>query len=199
MPRLTFWYEFASTYSYLAAARIELLADDAGVAVDWRPFLLGPIFGAQGWTTSPFNLYPAKGANMWRDMERQVAKYRLPPLIRPKEFPQNGLLAARIATLGAKAEWGPGFTYAVYDAQFARGLNIADMDVLAQLLSGLGQDGAGLITQAKTDQAVKDELRATNEEAVSLGLFGAPSFTTEDGELFWGNDRLEDALAWVSR
>ncbi len=67
---LTFWYEFASTYSWLAAERIEALAVQAGVEVAWRPFLLGPIFAAQGWTSSPFNLFPAKGRNMWRDMER---------------------------------------------------------------------------------------------------------------------------------
>ena len=70
MPRLDFWYEFASTYSYLAAMRIEPLAKAAGVEVRWRPFLLGPIFKAQGMTTSPFNLYPLKGKHMWRDMAR---------------------------------------------------------------------------------------------------------------------------------
>jgi 2-hydroxychromene-2-carboxylate isomerase len=69
-PKLTFWYEFASTYSWLAAERIEALAAAADVEICWRPFLLGPIFVAQGWNPSPFNLYPAKGSNMWRDMER---------------------------------------------------------------------------------------------------------------------------------
>src|SRR5436190_24112129 len=68
--KLEFWYDFASTYSYLSAMRIEALAAAAGVGVAWKPFLLGPIFGAQGWTTSPFNLYPAKGRNMVRDIER---------------------------------------------------------------------------------------------------------------------------------
>ena len=67
---MEFWFEFASTYSYLAAERIEGVARVMEVEVRWRPFLLGPIFAAQGWTTSPFNLYPAKGANMWRDIER---------------------------------------------------------------------------------------------------------------------------------
>jgi len=102
-PRLTFWFEFASTYSYLAAARIEPMAKMAGVEVAWRPFLLGPIFQAQGWKTSPFNLFKAKGENMWRDMERQVQKYGLPSPMRPDEFPQNGLLAARLATIGLRA------------------------------------------------------------------------------------------------
>ena len=61
-PRLDFWFEFASTYSYPAAMRIAELAHARGVSVRWRPFLLGPIFKAHGWTTSPFNIYPAKGA-----------------------------------------------------------------------------------------------------------------------------------------
>lgn len=198
MPRLTFWYEFASTYSYLAAMRVEALAVEAGVDVAWRPFLLGPIFQAQGWTTSPFNLYPAKGANMWRDMDRQAQKYGLPPLARPDTFPQNGLLAARLATFGGDEGWGPAFTRAVYTAQFAEGRDIGDEAALHTILIELGLDADAALTRAKTDQAVKDRVRATTEEAVALGIYGAPSFTADDGELFWGNDRLEDALSWVT-
>lgn len=199
MARLTFWFEFASTYSYLAAARIEPLAEEAGVEVIWRPFLLGPIFRAQGWETSPFNLYKAKGENMWRDMARQAQKYGLPPLTRPDEFPQNSLLAARLATFGVGASWGPDFVRSVYAAEFAEGLNIGDEAVLAGRLNALGLDGPALIEQAKADQTVKDRLRATTEEAAALGIYGAPSFTAQDGELFWGNDRLEDAMEWVGR
>ena len=70
-PVLDFWYEFASPYSCLSALRIEELADEAGVTLRWRPFLLGPIFAAQGWNTSPFALYPSKGRYMWRDTARR--------------------------------------------------------------------------------------------------------------------------------
>src|SRR4051794_33017522 len=77
-PVLDFWFDFASTYSYLAAARIRPLAAAAKVQVRFRPFLLGPIFKAQGWDTSPFNLYEAKGRYMWRDMERLAAELSLP-------------------------------------------------------------------------------------------------------------------------
>ncbi|MFZ2144194.1 MAG: DsbA family protein, partial [Xanthobacteraceae bacterium] len=69
-PVLNFWFEFASTYSYPAMMRITSLADAAGIALKFRPFLLGPVFKAQGWETSPFNLYVSKGRNMWRDLER---------------------------------------------------------------------------------------------------------------------------------
>lgn len=103
---IDFWYDLASTYSYLAAFDIEAKAAAAGVEVVWRPFLLGPIFKAQGWETSPFNLYQAKGRYMWRDLERRAARQGLPPIQRPSAFPQNGLLAARVATVGAKRTWG---------------------------------------------------------------------------------------------
>ena len=135
---------------------------------------------------------------MWRDMERQMQKFGLPSLMRPDEFPQNGLLAARLATIGISASWGPAFVRAVFVAQFADGRDIADELVLAECLEALGQDGPSLIARAKSDQAVKDQLRRTTEDAQAKGLYGAPSFTTDDGELFWGNDRLEDALAWAA-
>src|SRR5438477_4537937 len=96
---LNFWFDFASSYSYLAAARLRPLAQAAGVRVNFRPVLLGPIFKAQGWDTSPFNLYPAKGRHMWRDLERLCADLSL-PLRRPDPFPQLSLLAARVALVG---------------------------------------------------------------------------------------------------
>ena len=95
-PQLVFWFDFASTYSYLSAMRIEDLARDAGVEIKWMPFLLGPIFQAQGWGNSPFNIYPAKGKYMWRDMERLCAVRGL-PFKRPSIFPQNSIRAARVA------------------------------------------------------------------------------------------------------
>ena len=101
LPVLDFWFDFASTYSYPAAMRLHALAGEAGVAVRFRPILLGPIFKAQGWDTSPFNLYAAKGNYMWRDVERVCASLGL-AFQRPEPFPQNGLLAARVALVGAR-------------------------------------------------------------------------------------------------
>src|ERR1700730_18764383 len=113
MAQLQFWYEFASNYSYLSAMRIEELAREAGVEVDWRPFLLGPIFKSQGWHTSPFNLFPAKGRHMWRDVERICAELKL-PFRRPDPFPQASLLAARVALVGLGDDvWGKDFCLAV--------------------------------------------------------------------------------------
>nr|WP_255616615.1 2-hydroxychromene-2-carboxylate isomerase [Microvirga puerhi] len=194
-PSLEFWYEFSSTYSYLSAMRIADAAENAGVTVVWRPFLLGPIFGAQGWNTSPFNLYPLKGRYMWRDMEREAARLRL-PFCRPTPFPQNSLLAARVALLGIDKGWTPDFTRAVFAAEFGKGRNIGDPVVLAEILTAIGIAPETALAEAETE-ANKARLRRAEEEAQSRGFFGAPTFLAEDGEMFWGNDRLEQALAWA--
>jgi 2-hydroxychromene-2-carboxylate isomerase len=194
-PDFEFWYEFGSTYSYLSASRIEDLAHTAGVAVSWRPFLLGPIFKEQGWEDSPFNVYPAKGRYMWRDMERLCAKYGV-PFARPSSFPRNGLLATRVACLASAGfePWLPNFVRAVFRANFAEDREIGDAVEIRSILDELGQPGAELVEQAQTPDN-KQRLHKHTQRAIELGIFGAPSFVT-GGELFWGNDRLEDALAW---
>lgn len=194
---IDFWYEFASTYSYPAAMRVEKVAKAADLAVRYRPFLLGPIFGAQGWKNSPFNIYPVKGRYMWRDMERICEAEGLPLKLPPVRFPQNGLKAARIAMVGEAQGWIGAFTRAVYTANFAEQRDIADDATLALILSKLGVNPEATVEAANT-QENKDRLKAQTEEAVARGLFGAPSFTVGD-ELFWGNDRLEQAVAWAAK
>ena len=194
---LDFWFEFASTYSYPAAMRVAEAAAARGVTVRWRPFLLGPIFMAQGWDNSPFNLYPVKGRYMWRDLERICTGLAL-PFTRPSVFPQNTLMASRVALVGLAQGWGEDFCRAVYAAEFGDGRDIGKPDAIAGVLSGLGQDAQAVMTEAQSD-AIKGGLRAQTEEASRLGIFGAPSFVTPDGELFWGNDRLDAALDWAGR
>jgi 2-hydroxychromene-2-carboxylate isomerase len=189
---IAFWYEFGSTYSYLTASRIEEIARAANVAVRWRPFLLGPIFAKLGWNDSPFNLQPAKGRYMWRDMERLSAGYGL-PFLRPSVFPRNGLRAARIAVLAEAEGWCPDWTRTVFAANFAQDADIAGTTVLAGLLEVLGQDPGRVLNEADAP-ANKERLRAQTAEAEEAGIFGAPSFVVA-GELYWGNDRLGDALA----
>ncbi len=196
-PTLEFWYEFASTYSHLAAHRIEAAAEAAGVSVRWRPFLVGPLFASQGWTTSPFNLFPAKGRNMWRDLERQAASYGLPPITKPDPFPQNSLNAVRVALFGQDQEWLVPFSKAVFSASFSQGRSISEPSAIVAILDSLGLDGTQVLKAAASD-ANKTKLRVAVEEARSRGIYGAPTFLTDDGELFWGNDRLEQALAWAS-
>jgi 2-hydroxychromene-2-carboxylate isomerase len=191
-PTLEFWFEFASTYSYPAAMRVEARARAEDLAIEWRPFLLGPIFQAQGWNDSPFNVYPVKGRYMWRDLERVCAKERL-TLQRPSRFPRPSLVAARVACIGAREPWGPTFVRAVYSANFAADREIGDAAVIADVLTEIGVDAPTTLARAESPD-VKAALRANTDEAIALGIFGAPSFVVA-GELFWGNDRLDDALA----
>jgi len=192
--KIDFWFEFASTYSYPAAMRLERVAAAKGVTVSWRAFLLGPLFREQGWNDSPFNLYPAKGRYMWRDLER-ICQTDGIPFRRPSTFPRNGLLAARLASRFAKAPWLPAFVRAVYRANFENDLDISSADVVADCVAQAGEDPTGILKEAQTSEA-KAALRSQTEEAARLGIFGAPSFVI-GRELFWGNDRLEAALAWA--
>src|SRR6267378_152334 len=172
-PILDFWFDFASTYSYLAAARIRPLAAEAKVQVRFRPFLLGPIFKAQGWDTSPFNLYEAKGRYMWRDMERLAAELSL-PFRRPDPFPQNSLLPARVALVGLAKGWGEDFSVSVYNAEFVEDGRIDDPRTLAEILSRMNVDADAALEAAQSDH-IKSRLRAEVEAAQQLGVFGAPS------------------------
>jgi len=194
MAQAEFWYEFASSYSYPAAMRVEALAAERGVSLAWRPFLLGPLFALHGWRDSPFNLFPAKGRYMWRDLERICGALGL-PLKRPESFPQNSLLAARIA-LTLDDALRPAFSRAVYRAEFGEGRPIDAPATLGSLLAEIGVAPESLIARAVAD-ANKAALKAQTARAIALGLPGAPCLTTADGEVFWGNDRLEQGLDWA--
>jgi 2-hydroxychromene-2-carboxylate isomerase len=193
---MEFWFEFASTYSYPAAMRIGKLASEAGAPLEWRPFLLGPIFAKQGWDTSPFNIYAAKGNYMWRDLERTCDELGI-AFRKPTVFPRNGLLAARIACTFAEAPWVGDFVRGVYVANFARDEEISDPTVLGSLLSNLGHDASAIVESAQASGA-KAMLRAQTDKAVEYGIFGSPTVRV-DRELFWGNDRIEAALRWHAR
>lgn len=193
---IDFWFEFASTYSYLSAGRIERLCAQKGVRANWKPFLLGPIFKEQGMEDSPFNLFPAKGKYMWKDLERRCKKYDL-PFERPDKFPQNGLKAARIVVAFSGSEWIHEFTRRVYLAEFSRKKDIGETETLSEILKQLGQSSDNILEKSES-QENKSALRENTETAKSLGIFGAPSFIVR-GELFWGDDRLEDALEFLIR
>jgi 2-hydroxychromene-2-carboxylate isomerase len=194
--KVEFWFEFASTYSYPAAMRIEAQAAKSGVHVMWRPFLLGPIFQQQGWNDSPFNIYQAKGRYMWRDLERVCESQEI-PLRKPSVFPRNGLLAARVVCAHSEEAWAPSFVRAIYRANFVDDADISSPAVVEQCLTSVGQNAAAILAAAQTP-AAKEKLKSQTAEAMARGIFGAPSFVVDD-ELFWGNDRLEDALAWARR
>jgi 2-hydroxychromene-2-carboxylate isomerase len=198
---VTFWFEFASPYSYLSAMRVDAEALSRGVEVLWKPFLLGPIFQAQGWDTSPFSIYPAKGLNMWRDMERRAEKFglpfRRPAPDDPRAFPQHSVLAARAAIAALQEPWGRDFCRRVYQAEFVQGLDISDPNVIGDCIDLAGGVDQTYLHMAHSNTQ-KMTLRRHVEQAQELGIFGAPTFSV-DGEVFWGDDRLEDALDWAKR
>ncbi len=194
-PTLQFWFEFASTYSYLSALRIEELAKVHNCKIEWKPFLLGPVFKAQNWNDSPFNIYPAKGNYMWKEMERFSKKYGF-FFRKPSRFPQNGLLAARIACAAQDTPWIADFVKQVYRANFEKDEDISQEPVLEKILRELHLNSKEIFDQANTELN-KTQLRKQTDQALSLGIFGAPSFIA-NGELFWGNDRLEEALVFAA-
>jgi 2-hydroxychromene-2-carboxylate isomerase len=192
MNSIEFWFDFGSNYSYLSMMRIRRLAATAGVRVELQPFMLGPIFKTLGWETSPFVLQTMKGNYVWQDMRRQCLKYGL-RWQRPSVFPRNALLAARVALLGEGEPWVMDFCEQVMLANFADDREIGEPAVIADILDSLGLDSAAIIAAAGMD-ASKAALRRRTADALARGIFGVPMFFVGD-EMFWGNDRLEDALA----
>jgi 2-hydroxychromene-2-carboxylate isomerase len=193
---LEFWFDFGSNYSYLSVMRIEQLARQAGVAVLWRPFVLGPIFKAMGWDNSPFVLQKAKGEYMWRDMARQCDKYGL-PWRQPSEFPRHSLLPVRVALYGERQPWIAEFCRRVMLRNFSADLDINGADSVAAVLAQLGLDAAAIIAAAQAD-ANKLRLKERTARAQALGIFGAPTCFV-GGEMYWGNDRLDDAVMRARR
>jgi 2-hydroxychromene-2-carboxylate isomerase len=189
---MQFWFDFASSYSYVAALRVEAVCARAGVSLEYKPFLLGPLFEQQlGIRDSPFNVHRERGRYMWRDLERLCEKYDL-PWRRPSAFPRSSVLAAGIACCAGEAV-GP-LVRATFRANFAQDQEIADPAVMRALVEGVGGDGEQALALAGSPE-VKAQLRANTSEAQRLGIFGAPDFVAA-GELFFGQDRLDDAAAW---
>lgn len=200
MKTLCFWYDFASTYSYLSAMRLSKLAASSEIKIAWKPFLLGPIFQAQGLSSSPFNAHAAKGAYMVRDMQRLSVEQSIPfswPKMSDESdgFPRHSVLAARVALVGVEHGWVEEFTCAAFGAEFGEGSDISNSDTISDILAQIDIDPLETLKQAQSP-SIKQKLRENTERAVSLGIFGAPSFTIDE-ELFWGNDRLETAFAWA--
>lgn len=191
---LDFWIDLASPYAYLSAMRIASLVQPANISVRWRPVVLGAIFREQGWDSSPFNIYPAKGRHMWRDVERRATGFGV-PVQRPSGFPRNSLLAHRVMLVGLRQGWGERFAVAVFTAEFRDGLDISRAEILAICVATAGGDPDAALASAAGDD-IKEELKAETAQATGAGVFGAPTFVVGN-ELFWGDDRLEDALLWA--
>jgi 2-hydroxychromene-2-carboxylate isomerase len=191
-PAIDFWFEFGSNYSYLSVMRIQDAAARAGARVRWKPFLLGPIFRSFGWETSPFVLQKAKGDYVWKDMARQCRKADI-PWRQPTTFPRSALLPLRVAILGAEQEWMDAYCRRIMALNFAEDRDIDVPDAVDEVLSELGLPARQILNDALS-ASNKLKLRQQTEQAQAKGIFGAPTFFVGD-DMFWGNDRLDDALA----
>ena len=194
--QLHFWFDFASTYTYPAVMRASRLAAEQDVEVVWHAFLLGAVFQQYGWNDSPFNLFPAKGKYMWKDMAR-ICQQEGIALNRPSVFPRNGLLPARIVASFSAEAWISDFIQQVFTANFVRDQDINQLVVIEAILNGLQLDAGQIIQQATSDVG-KQKLKDETALALQQEVFGAPFFKVGE-EPFWGNDRLEQAIAYAAK
>lgn len=193
MKRVEFFYDYASTYSYLAHRAIEELAAKRQAEIVFKPMVLGFVFKATG--NSMPAAVPAKAAYMVHDVRRWVRHYGL-PFHMPSVFPVNTIRALRTAVAALEDGVFPAYHHAVMRAYWANDQDIGDAEVLAAIATSAGLDGSRLVARAD-DPGVKERLKANTDEAIARGVFGAPTFFVGD-EMFWGNDRLhfvDEALA----
>ena len=190
MPKIEFWLEYASTYSYLSVARIGPLADAIGVEIEWQPFWLFPVREEQN-LPAPFPEGSARTRYMWLDLERRAKRLQL-PYRRPEVYPFNSLQIARIAFVAAREGWCRDFTEAAFRLHWTEGVLMPTSENLTVALTNSGQDPSRVQAVAASPE-VKDAFKQQTTRALERGIFGSPSFVV-NGELFWGDDRLEAAL-----
>jgi len=189
---IEFFWDPASTYSYLAATQIEAFAKEHGATVVWKPFLLGKAFEATG-NKMPAAI-PAKGKYLFKDATLWARLYKV-PFAFPKNFPLNSVLASRSCIAAAHAGQGLPFTLALLKAYWAEGQDVSQPDAVAAVATSVGLDAEALLAAAGS-QPVKDELRTNTEDAIARGVFGAPTFFIGK-QMFWGNDRLPLMAAFL--
>lgn len=193
MSQMDFWYSIGSTYSYLTVMRLSALETASGVTIRWRPFDVRHVMVEQN--NIPFKDKPIKTAYMWRDIERRADRYNLAPHV-PAPYPLPGLvLANQIATFGVEEGWVADYTQATYRRWFEDGQPAGEEPNITESLREIGCDASEVLAAARSER-IKDKLAQETEEAMKLGVFGSPTFVVGQ-EVFWGDDRLEDALLWA--
>jgi len=195
MPQpLEFWVGYGSTYSYLSVMRIASSARRWGVPLVWKPFNIRSLMIEKGLPTGPFIPRPEKLAYMWRDLERRAQRRGL-PYSKPTQYPVDSQATVRVALLAAQEGWCGEFSQRVFHMNFVESRPIGAPGNLEAALHDLGREAAATIRKAH-EPDIEAALAAQTRTAIELGIFGAPTFRVGD-ELFWGDDRLEDALEWA--
>ncbi len=190
-----FWFSIGSTYTYLTVMRIDDVSARTGVPFRWRPFDVRALMLAMD--NIPFSTKPVKARYMWRDVERRAEMYGVPWSDIPIYPLKHLTFVNRIALVGARAGWCADYARAAYRRWFGKGCDISIEPDLSASLRDTGQDPVRILALAASDEG-KAALEAETDAASTLGIFGAPTFAV-GGELFWGDDRLEDAIAWHRR
>jgi len=193
MAKIDFWFSIGSTYSYLTVMRLSDVGRASGVDIHWRPFNVRHVMIEQN--NIPFKDKPVKTAYMWRDIERRAERYGLSPKI-PAPYPLPGLVLANlVATVGREEGWLEKYVVATYRRWFEKGEPAGEEPNISASLGEIGCDPQRVLAAAQSER-ITSALASATEEAMELGVFGSPTFVV-DGEVFWGDDRLEDALAWA--
>lgn len=193
MKPIDFWFSIGSTYTFLTVMRLPAYAREHGLTFKWRPFNIRTILVEQN--NIPFAGKPVKAAHMWRDIERRAEKYGVSVSV-PAPYPLENLpLANQVALLGMQEGWGKDHVVVTYRRWFQDSHPAGSEPNLSESLREIGQDPVRVIDVAQSP-AIGDALAVETDEAKRLGVFGAPSFVV-DGEVFWGDDRLDDAVSWA--
>jgi len=190
-----FYYDLGSPYAYLAAERVNGLFAEAGVQPpEWQPVLLGGLF--KRFDRSSWGLGPER-VNGIAECERRAGEYGLPPFRWPDPWPPNGLLAMRAATYAKEIGRTVSFSLAAFRQAFAAGRDLSEPDNV--LLAGAAAEihPRAMLAAVERD-SVKCALREATDRAGDLGVKGVPAVVV-DGEVFWGDDRLEEAVHAAAR
>jgi 2-hydroxychromene-2-carboxylate isomerase len=188
---IDFWFSIGSLYTYLTIMRIDRVEDLHDVTFNWRPFNVQAIMQDAGNTPARV---PAKVEHIWRDLERRSSMYMCDFPARPPYPLQNFERANRIAVVATREGWCDHYARATYGVWFGEGHESGSEPNVSLSLMEVGQDPARVLALADSPQ-IGESFEAATNEARRLGIFGAPTFVT-GGELFWGDDRLEDAVRW---
>ncbi len=192
MKPIQFWFSIGSTYTYLSVVRLSDVAAANGVPFEYRPFSVRAIMREMN--NIPFAEKPVKMRYMWRDMERRAARYGMEITV-PAPYPLAGFdIANRVAVVGRKEGWCEDYVMATYRRWFRNGEAAGEEPNLSESLQEIDQNPNRVISLANTDET-EDAYNAATEEARKLGIFGSPTFVVGE-EIFWGDDRLEDAIDW---
>ena len=191
---VTFWFAIGSTYTYLAVMRADDVAKRHGVTLDWRPVDIRHVLVTHD--NDPFGSNAVKANYMWHDIGRHASSYGLSPNL-PAPYPlPDSPFANRVAFVAQQEGWVREYARTTYGRWFEHG-EICDEDPnLSASIGACGHEAERVIALANTDET-RAGLLAQTQGAMARGLFGVPTFMV-DGELFWGNDRLEDALSWAT-